>query len=483
MIRNVIKKILKESSLFYTSKEIINIIERVIEKGIILSPFNIGYPHYFPLVSTKNKFIEYIKRNRRKIKNVILYVHYPFCKKICPYCVCPSLPLKPFKNYAKNFLNLIENEVRIISRILNNIKIINVHFGGGTPQLLEIETLHRIIKSLKRKFSFDNNIYIEIEIYPDKYGIDKNFLKNLKDIGFNYISLGVESLRNSILKKMERRYTKDTVLEGIKNVLELDLSLNIDLIIDYPEVNFNYLTDLINLISFLKNFKDNKEIFITLYNYSSKKRMNKIYSPKYSFLEDITKRILFSFIVSNNFIKNNLFIRKGGPGIRFTFKKTTKSFPYEEIKINKEIFNGKTIQIGLGPLAETRYYDLNKVNPNPPQYFLNIKKRGLENILFKKEKNISLEVSRFRLLLYWCYEAMLPPSLFQLLEDHLACLEKLSLIEIKNKKVILNLSGIILKNGFIPFMYPKDRIFSEDYLYPLKLAKLFFNNLKNVDFN
>ena len=150
------------------------------------------------------------------IKNA--YIHIPFCKSKCYYCVFTSFAsLKSKEPYIKALIQQIKAQY-------NGEKFNTLYFGGGTPSLLKINELGEIISL----FEFETDAEITIEANPD--GISKEYLQELNNIGFNRISFGTQSFNDKLLKQIGRtqssKDTKNAVINaknaGFKNI-SLDL--------------------------------------------------------------------------------------------------------------------------------------------------------------------------------------------------------------------------------------------------------------------
>lgn len=166
------------------------------------------------------------------------YVHIPFCKKKCKYCAFTSfINLNFIEKYVEALLFEIEN-------IYEGTPQKTLYLGGGTPSLLKIEQLEKIVG----KFNFQKNPEITIELNPES--VDKNYLKGLKDIGFNRLSFGVQTFDDEILKEIGREHNKKSAIEKIEMSKALGFkNISIDLIYGLPN------QDIDNWIEALKTAK------------------------------------------------------------------------------------------------------------------------------------------------------------------------------------------------------------------------------------
>ena len=104
-----------------------------------------------------------------------------------------------------------------------------MYFGGGTPSLLPIELIRKIVN----KFKLSTNCEITFEMNPDD--ITKEFLEGLKDIGINRLSIGAQTFDDTILKSIGRRHNAESVINGVKLAQEIGFNnISLDLIYGLP---------------------------------------------------------------------------------------------------------------------------------------------------------------------------------------------------------------------------------------------------------
>lgn len=155
-----------------------------------------------------------------------IYIHIPFCIKKCGYCdflsfSCEEKDAEDRKKYVKN---LIE-EIKLYPKLRYN----TVYFGGGTPSLLEVNQ----IKSILEELTIDENAEITLEVNPQSVDLKK--LKELRKIGINRISIGVQSFNDEKLKVLGRIHTKEIAIETYKNARKSGFTnISIDLIFATP---------------------------------------------------------------------------------------------------------------------------------------------------------------------------------------------------------------------------------------------------------
>lgn len=151
------------------------------------------------------------------------YIHIPFCKSKCAYCSFVSF----------NKLEMITGYVyALLKDISDNYcgeKLRTLYFGGGTPSLLPIDLLSKIIK----KFNFQNNYELTIEINPDD--ANSEYFSALKSLGVNRLSLGSQTFDDEILKLIGRRHDSNAIVNAVKLAKEAGFTnISVDLIYGLP---------------------------------------------------------------------------------------------------------------------------------------------------------------------------------------------------------------------------------------------------------
>ena len=145
------------------------------------------------------------------IDGLSLYFHIPFCIKKCEYCAFYSLPNTGDGIKALYFDALMKQ----LSFLPNDRRIISVYFGGGTPPVLGVYRLCKLISAVKERFTLQKDCEITVEVNPG--AIDFDGLKALYDAGANRLSVGVQSADDIMLTKLGRIHRFDDALECINN--------------------------------------------------------------------------------------------------------------------------------------------------------------------------------------------------------------------------------------------------------------------------
>ncbi|MFA0163512.1 oxygen-independent coproporphyrinogen III oxidase [Vibrio splendidus] len=162
-----------------------------------------------------------------------LYVHIPFCHKLCYYCGCNKV-ITRHSDKADEYLDVIEHEIRQRASLLNGREVTQLHFGGGTPTFLTKTQITRLMMILREEFNFTADAEISIEVDPREIELD--VLDHLRNEGFNRLSIGVQDFNKEVQKLVNREQDEEFIIAMVKRAKELGFrSTNLDLIYGLPK--------------------------------------------------------------------------------------------------------------------------------------------------------------------------------------------------------------------------------------------------------
>lgn len=131
----------------------------------------------------------------------------------------------------------MKKEINLRKDELQHKSLKSLYFGGGTPSILEISELGSLVDEIQKYFEFDKEIEITLEANPDD--LSQNFLKGLHTIGFNRLSIGVQSFFDEDLKLMNRVHHAQQAESAIKSSQDCGFeNISIDLIYGAPSSDF-----------------------------------------------------------------------------------------------------------------------------------------------------------------------------------------------------------------------------------------------------
>jgi putative oxygen-independent coproporphyrinogen III oxidase len=159
-----------------------------------------------------------------------LYIHYPFCKKKCPYC--------DFNSHVRS--NVVHDdwqksyfkEMQYMAEMAQTKPLKSIFFGGGTPSLMPPELVASLIEKAQILFGFAENIEITLEANPTS-SESANF-KGFKQAGVNRLSIGVQALNAADLAFLGRKHSEAEALQTIEIAAEIFENYSFDLIYARP---------------------------------------------------------------------------------------------------------------------------------------------------------------------------------------------------------------------------------------------------------
>ena len=167
-----------------------------------------------------------------------VYYHIPFCPKRCVYCHYPS-QYGASDCEKDRYIDAMAKEIDIYKARLgmDKIKLRVALAGGGTPTDLTPKQLDRFLKMFTSKCDMSHLKQFNYDVDPwTLVGPDgEERLRIMKDYGVDRLTIGIQSLNEHIIRRMNRAHDKKTALESIKNTLRHGYQLDIEFIFGYPE--------------------------------------------------------------------------------------------------------------------------------------------------------------------------------------------------------------------------------------------------------
>lgn len=158
-----------------------------------------------------------------------LYLHIPFCHRICPYC--GFYKHTPGKLANRAFVEAILTEAE--RRSPSGFAPATVYFGGGTPSLLSPALLERLMRGLAERFDLSGVAEWTIEANPATFDLGKAAL--MRSLGADRISLGVQSFQPATLATLGRDHTPDEAIAAFETLREAGFAkLSLDLMFSIP---------------------------------------------------------------------------------------------------------------------------------------------------------------------------------------------------------------------------------------------------------
>jgi oxygen-independent coproporphyrinogen III oxidase len=179
---------------------------------------------------------------------ISLYFHIPFCEKLCWYCGCNTQIINHYSP-VERYLTYLKKEIYLISDLISdkNLKICHIHFGGGSPTIIDPKNFEDLFSHIRKNFDILPNAEIAIEVDPRN--IDEEKAKIYKKVGINRVSFGVQDFDLNV-QKLINRVQPFELVEKICNLFrKYNINnINFDFIYGLPGQNVKIITKNINLI-------------------------------------------------------------------------------------------------------------------------------------------------------------------------------------------------------------------------------------------
>jgi oxygen-independent coproporphyrinogen III oxidase len=217
----------------------------LIEKYNIPVPRYTSYPpaNFFVNEFGNREYIQAIETsNHEWPENISIYIHIPFCPKICHYCGC-NTHLTRDTNKMRVYVDAVKKEIVMVKKYLDpNRKVSQVHWGGGTPNSLPVEMITEIMDVIHHNFSFIANPEIAIECHPAM--LDNVYIEKLVKSGFNRFSLGIQDFNEKVLDNVNRDASVIPVEELVAMIRSYrNTSVNLDFIYGLPFQDVNSFSE------------------------------------------------------------------------------------------------------------------------------------------------------------------------------------------------------------------------------------------------
>ncbi len=164
-----------------------------------------------------------------------LYVHIPFCHSLCYYCGCNKIVTRNEERVSR-YMDMLYREIDMQSKLFDRKrKVEQLHFGGGTPTYLDKEQLGALMDHLRSSFTFDESDAHEFSIEVDPRTVDAERIRELRALGFNRLSLGIQDFHEPVQVAVNRAQSPEEVQALVDSAREAGFgSISFDLIYGLP---------------------------------------------------------------------------------------------------------------------------------------------------------------------------------------------------------------------------------------------------------
>jgi oxygen-independent coproporphyrinogen-3 oxidase len=224
------------------------IAQELIHKYNIAVPRYTSYPpaNHFQEAFPESEALQLIEdSNSGSPSNIALYIHIPFCKKICLYCGCNTALMKQEATVAQ-YIGALKQELRMVAaRLDRKRRVSQIHYGGGTPNSIDVRYLEELNQLIFDLFDFIPQAEIAIECHPAH--LDELYLQRLLNARFNRFSIGVQDFNTEVLEMVNRAPAAMPVSEIVRFLKDANptISVNLDFIYGLPGQTVANFTDTI----------------------------------------------------------------------------------------------------------------------------------------------------------------------------------------------------------------------------------------------
>lgn len=232
-----------------------------------------------------------------------IYIHIPFCLRKCAYC--DFLSFSSMERERERYIEMLIKEIELYPKFVYS----TIYFGGGTPSLLTPKEIEQILSVLKIKEGCE----ITLEVNPKT--VDLKRLEELKNIGINRLSIGIQSFNDNHLKRLGRLHSSEEGIEIFKQAREIGFkNISLDLMFSLPEQTLEELKSDLKKIFQLRPehfsiysliWEEGTEFFEKLKKGIYKETENEIEAQMYEYIIDESEKNGYIHYEISNFSLSN----------------------------------------------------------------------------------------------------------------------------------------------------------------------------------
>jgi oxygen-independent coproporphyrinogen-3 oxidase len=221
----------------------------------LVKKYNVAGPRYtsyppatkFTADISREELDRRIEANNRTTRDLSLYFHIPFCETLCWFCGCTTV-ITLNHDKGGDYVDHLGREVaKMAPRLNSQRKVVQLHFGGGSPTFLRPDEIRRLAEIIRGHFVFSPDIEAGVEVDPRR--LTRDHLVALRELGFNRASMGVQDFNPKVQEAVHRVQPRRMTQQAMDWMRELGFgSINIDLIYGLPHQtseSFNETLDIV----------------------------------------------------------------------------------------------------------------------------------------------------------------------------------------------------------------------------------------------
>ena len=207
----------------------------------LVNKYNVAGPRYtsyppatkFSAVVTPEQLSATLEDNNRTARDLSIYFHIPFCETLCWFCGCTTV-ITLNHDKGRDYIDYLGREVaRMATQLHPDRKVVQLHFGGGSPTFLRPDEIRRLGDIIHKHFKFSPDIEASVEVDPRR--LTREHMVALREIGFNRASMGVQDFNPQVQEAIHRIQPRAMTQQAMDWMRELGYgSINLDLIYGLP---------------------------------------------------------------------------------------------------------------------------------------------------------------------------------------------------------------------------------------------------------
>ncbi|WP_313687507.1 oxygen-independent coproporphyrinogen III oxidase [Pantoea sp.] len=206
--------------------------QRLIEKYNYAGPRYTSYPTALEFSENFGEADFQQAVTRYPDRPLSLYVHIPFCHRLCYFCGCNKIVTRQLHK-ADRYLDVLEQEIKQRAPLFTGRSVTQLHWGGGTPTFLNQQQVSRLVGLLRSHFTLADDVEMSIEVDPRE--IELEMIDHLRSLGFNRLSMGVQDFNKAVQEKVNRVQDEAMIFALVQRARDQGFrSVSIDLIYGLP---------------------------------------------------------------------------------------------------------------------------------------------------------------------------------------------------------------------------------------------------------
>lgn len=228
----------------------------------LIQKYNVPIPRYtsYPTVPYWDKeepdgahWFEIVKETFDQTnaqKGIAIYIHLPYCEKLCTYCACTKMITKNHDLEKPYIEALLKEWNEYLSHFEQKPIIRELHLGGGTPTFFSTDSLEKLLSTIIASGEKHPDYEFSFEAHPNNTSAEH--LQTLYDLGFRRLSLGVQDFDPEVQKVINRPQSYETVEAVVLKAREIGYSsVNFDLIYGLPKQKASSVEDTMKKVRIL----------------------------------------------------------------------------------------------------------------------------------------------------------------------------------------------------------------------------------------